>query len=170
MQMESLDCFLQFSSKTAGYWSGQREGVLMRKGEGAESGEIKQRRYEEREKGFGLTVWILLCATLNGFITSRVQQVNTCRDLFSTWSLLMKETSHFSFWLVKSAYSNIACINLWLRRRCFKYFVYVAANYYFIKDYFTHGEDNCCTETCLTVQKRSSFKVWTVYRSFLYYK
>lgn len=29
MQMESLDCLLQFSSKTTDYWSGQRGGVQM---------------------------------------------------------------------------------------------------------------------------------------------
>lgn len=79
--MESLDCLAQFSSKTAGYWSGQRGGGLMRGGEGAVSWEIRDRSYEEREKGFSLTVWTLLRDDKMDLVQEGQQQVNMCRDL-----------------------------------------------------------------------------------------
>lgn len=79
--MESLDCLVQFSSKMASYWSGQRGGGLMRGGEGAVSWEIRDRRYEERERGCSLTVWTLLQDDKMDLVQEGQQQVNMCKDL-----------------------------------------------------------------------------------------
>lgn len=53
----------------------------MRGGEGAVSWEIRDRRYEERERGCSLTVWTLLQDDKMDLVQEGQQQVNMCKDL-----------------------------------------------------------------------------------------